>query len=234
MARPKNAPHRIPHWAWEADKWYSTKPKHRRPSHRPGPKRLPLWFWPWRVWLHHAPHRKPKKPTLTTFLMFDDVNTSLLPNGAPAYAGYVNGHWPNFNEISKSHPHAKHLSIDVFGNASAMCLDIEKGDAVNSRAPGWVRERHAEGIKQPTLYTSVSNAAALLSVMRAAGFKYRTLPLLRRLNKFKLWTAHYTEVPHICSKKCYSSMPVTADATQYTDKYGGKSLDASLCSPTFI
>jgi len=56
--RPAGAPRLIPRWAWQLDKWLSTKPALR--GERPkAPIPLPAWYWPWRRWLHGLPENHP-------------------------------------------------------------------------------------------------------------------------------------------------------------------------------
>lgn len=56
--RPADAPRRIPRWAWQLDKWLSTKPALRGERPR-APIPLPAWYWPWRRWLHGVPEKHP-------------------------------------------------------------------------------------------------------------------------------------------------------------------------------
>jgi len=156
--------------------------------------------------------------------MFDDTNPNLIPGSAQAVGGYVNGKWQTFATIVKKFPNAKHLSIAVTAAADAECLDVERGDAVNSQAPAWVKRQIARGVHRPVIYTSVSNVGALLKVLNAAGIHREDV---------RIWSAHYNYRAHICGPSCGFGN-FNADATQYTDRYSGKSLDATLCGPNFF
>ena len=155
--------------------------------------------------------------------MYDDVNLSLIPADAEAVAGYVNGKWPTFNAVVAKWPHAKHLSIAVTAEANAEALDVERYDAEPVQAPAWVRRQLARGVKRPVVYSSVSEMPQVLRVLEASGIPRR---------KVRVWTAHFTDVPHLCGAKC--GLNTTADATQFTDKALGRSLDETLLSPTFF
>lgn len=157
--------------------------------------------------------------------MFDAVTWQNIPKDAEAVAGYVNGRWPTYNSVVKAHPKAHHLSIAVSSNADADCLDVEPGDATNFVAPAWVERQLARGVKRPCVYTSVSNAKALLAELARHG-------IMR--SQIRLWTAHYTFRPHRCNAACGFGMPTLADATQWTDKALGRSLDQSLCADDFF
>lgn len=159
--------------------------------------------------------------------MYDDVNVSLIPVAAVAVAGYVDGRWPTYAQLVKKFPHAQHvLSIAVFPTDSAQVLDVETGDATISQAVGWVKREHERGNKKPDVYTAASWGQKLVDTLSLAGFEYGV--------DYRWWSAHYTGQPHLCSPKCGFGLKVTAHATQWTDKAGGKSLDESLCSAEFF
>lgn len=170
-------------------------------------------------WLFARPKRKP-----APFTMYDSVTPSEIPAKAVAVAGYVNGHWPTFAGLARSHPHAKRLSIAVNAGHDAECLDVEQGDASPGEAPAWVFRQKQRGVKRPVVYTSVSQAPAVLRELARHGIKRQDI---------RLWTAHYTFVPHVCNAKCGFGK-LAADATQYTDHAFGRNLDASLCKPRFL
>jgi hypothetical protein len=164
-----------------------------------------------------------------TLTMYDDVTLSLIPANAQAVAGYVNGRWANYSQVVNRWPKAKHLSIAVTAHADADCLDVEKGDATNDQAPAWVKRQLARGVYRPVVYTSVSNGPALLSTLKAAGISR---------SQIRLWTAHYTAREHLCGPICGlragKLLLAKADATQWTDRALGRSLDQSLCSDGFF
>ena len=157
--------------------------------------------------------------------MYDSIQLSQIPANAEAVAGYVNGQWPTYPEVVKRWPHAHHLSIAVSSWADAECLDVESGDATNDVAAAWVRRQRIRGIARPVIYTSVSNVSTLLRKLGAAGIGR---------NDIRLWTAHYSMRPHLCDRGCGFGMGTVADATQWTDKSGGLTLDESLCTPNFF
>lgn len=157
--------------------------------------------------------------------MYDDISVSAIPANAEAVAGYVGGKWPTYPELVKRFPKAHKLSIAVTSTEDAECLDVEPGDASNIQAPAWVKRQQARGVKKPVVYTSVSNAPALIATLAKAGVKRTDI---------RLWTAHYTGRPHLCSSACGFGFKFTADATQYDDHAFGRSLDVSLCSDAFF
>lgn len=219
MSRPKDAPHRIPEWAWDAYK------RLHRTGHALGNHRLTSWFWEWAKWriTKWRPHPKPKPVSL---FMYDDVNVSLIPKDAKAVAGYVGGRWPTYPQVVRDFPHAKKLSIAISAIENADCLDVEPGDAEPVQAASWVRRQHARGKKRPIVYTSASQVQHLVNLLDGNGLRYG--------KDYLLWSAHYTGKPHFCSPKCGFGIKVKAHATQFTDRAMGRSLDESICSPEFF
>ena len=170
------------------------------------------------------PHRLRRILPLP-FTMYDSVTVAELPARAAAVAGYVNGRWPTFPDLARTHPHARRLPITITAQADARCLDIENGDATISQAPAWVRRQRGRGLKRPCLYIELSQAAALLATLERAGIPRRTIDL---------WTAHYTGRPHRCGPGCGYGLTTRADATQWTNRAHGRNLDASRCRPRFL
>lgn len=162
---------------------------------------------------------------MTQMFMYDDVNASLIPRDAFAVAGYVDGAFANTAEMRKLFPHAHLLTIAVFASDDAQCLDVEPGDATNAQVYEWFKRQLARGVYRPVVYTSGSNAAAMQATMKANGFPR---------SSYRMWTAHYTLVPHRCSpSRCGFGLD-EADATQFTSTALGRSLDESLLAADFF
>jgi len=162
---------------------------------------------------------------MATILMFDDVDVSLLPAGYDAYAGYVDGIYDTAARVKARFPNANILTIAVFATDVAECLDIESRDATNAQAPAWFRLALAHGVTRPCLYTSAGNADALVDTMNKAGIAR---------SAYRLWTAHYTNVAHLCGPSTCHECQASADATQFTSTAHGESLDESICAGGFF
>lgn len=162
---------------------------------------------------------------MASILMFDDVTVDLLPAGYDAYAGYVDGIYANISQIRTRFPNAHILTIAVRSADIADALDIETGDATNADAPGWFKRALAAGVTKPALYTSASNVDALVEEMAAAGIARGV---------YRLWSAHYTNVAHLCGPATCGACKNSADATQFTSHAEGKSLDESVCATGFF
>lgn len=161
-----------------------------------------------------------------TLLLFDDTDPDLLPAGYDAYAGYLNGRYPDFNAIKAKFPLARVLSIDVLAtNPAANALDVEPGDATNAAAVAWVKAKIAAKADLIVIYTSVSNVNALVEALTNAGIP-RTA--------YKLWSAHYGAGAHLCGPATCRLCDFAVDGTQFTSSALGASLDESLIDASFF
>lgn len=89
-------------------------------------------------------------------LMYDGVTPSRIPIEATMVAAYVDGRYANVVAMRSRFPHARLVTIAVFASTNAgNVLDVEKGDATPTQAPGWVVKRRRAGI-DPTVYCSAS------------------------------------------------------------------------------
>jgi len=148
--------------------------------------------------------------------MYDSVTLSQIPGNATAVAGYVGGLFPTFSKLAADFPKAQLLSIAVNAEEDAECLDIENGDASPDQAPAWFTRQKKRGVAVPCFYANTSTMPSVIAALSGAGIKRP---------QYRLWTAHYTGVPHI---------EMGSNATQYTDKALGRNLDASQCLDTFL
>lgn len=212
--RPKGLPRKISDLWWAALKYPASDLAY--------PKRS--MFWVWRRW-RDSFGRHVRHKVLGQVSMFDDVNVDLIPKWAKAVAGYVGGNWPTFSKLPKLFPNAKLVSIAVASNEDAEALDIERGDAVIEDAPAWFKRQVARGVKRPIFYIQLSEAQALINYLSHSGI---------RRSEYRLITAHYSYKRHLCSPKCGLGFRGSADATQWTDKALGRSLDETLCSKHFF
>lgn len=123
-------------------------------------------------------------------LRMADGPVGALPVGMDAYAGYVDasGIGITFPGVVVRFPDERHLSISVHGHP-AQVGDVERGALKSWRG-------------YPVGYTMVSNVMAQVA---ADG------------RPAKLWTAHYTEHPHICGPHscAYPGLTIDADGTQW-------------------
>jgi hypothetical protein len=163
-----------------------------------------------------------------TLRMADSVTVAHLPRGYDAYAGYTSGLFTTFPALKAVFAAlgVHLLSIAVTAAEDADCLDVERGDAANQQAPGWVMRQQKLGNARPVVYTSASNAAALLATLRDHGIAR---------SQVRLWSAHYGHGKHICGPgQCEYPQ---ADGTQWTDAApgnGGSKIDESLLAAGFF
>lgn len=162
-----------------------------------------------------------------TWIMYDAIDVDAIPEHAHCVAGYVGGHWPTYTELRRKFPHSHVLSIAVNAEEDAHCLDVERGDAREDQAAAWVRRQHGRGVRKPAIYASVSAMSGIVSTLHAGGINRQTV---------RLWSAHYTGHPHVCSPHSCGFLyeGTTVDGTQWTDKAHGRDLDESLLHEWFF
>jgi fibronectin type III domain protein len=166
-------------------------------------------------------------------VMFDADENSQFPQGAAAYAAYVDGglaDQPNYGYITSAFPKANHLSIALFPDNEAEALDIENGAATPESAATWYERQKARGVARPCLYASVSLMESdVVPVITAAGIARESV---------RLWTAHTEAGEHICGPRTCGMLSVDADGTQWTFSAvvdgEARNLDQSLLRDDFF
>lgn len=147
-------------------------------------------------------------------VMYDAVNLDAIPTNAQAVAGYVDGLWPTFAEVCARWPHAVHLSIATNADHDAECLDVEKGDAMPSQVPAWVKRQHERGENRPVIYANLSTMPAVMAALRDAGIPRTSV---------RLWVAWYRD-------PAVEEIPEGFDACQWRTG----AADESACADDFL
>ena len=147
-----------------------------------------------------------------------------------AIAAYGNGRYANYEKAKAEFPHVPVLEIDVSGQGIGNAGDFEAGDMAYGNAGRWAEGRIKAGVHRPVVYFSVSNWKQVHEALEAAGIHMKDV---------RLWTAHYTGRPHLCSSEC-GFEPGHADATQWgttghlPPEYEGRNIDVSETAPGFF
>lgn len=100
--------------------------------------------------------------------MYDSVDATAMPVGAPLYAGYVDGRYANLPQVRGLFPSARIVSIAVSADTNAQVLDVENGNATPDQAPGWAVRQRARGV-EPTVYMNADTWPAVRAAFDAAG-----------------------------------------------------------------
>ena len=134
--------------------------------------------------------------------MADSINVNNLPSTFPAYAGYVDGKWPNYSTIVAKFPNAYHVGYAATTNpanwkAQPNGADIERYDWTVTQSP----TAFNHGIR--IFYLSPYTVAKLVTLVP------RT--------QIKIITAHYGYGTHICGPNTCNLSPIPADGTQWID-----------------
>jgi hypothetical protein len=155
---------------------------------------------------------------IVTFSMYDDITLSLIPRDAIATAGYnPPSSWPTYSRLHAAFPAAHNVSIAISSDSRGECGDFEPGDMTPSEVGRWVRFDQAGGYEKPCVYSSYYEYVhEIRPALTADGIKRSTI--------FE-WDADYTYQPHL---------DPGFDATQFTDRALGRSLDESLVSRDFL
>jgi peptidoglycan hydrolase-like protein with peptidoglycan-binding domain len=119
--------------------------------------------------------------------MYDSETPAAIPSDAEIVAGYVDGQWPDYDELVTLFPNARHVSITVSGMSTALVGDCEKGDMSPAGLAIWVKAEIGAG-RRPTLYYSKDNAGAVSAALLAEGLA---------LTAVDYWVADWTGEAHL-------------------------------------
>lgn len=156
--------------------------------------------------------------TAPTATMLDTIDLKQLAGlRLFALAGYTSGHWPTYLPMRRDYPKVHVVSIAVSASFHADCLDVEPGDAVPAQVVGWINADRRAGFTRPCVYSSLFEYVNEVRPLIAAAH-------IARSSIFE-WDADYTFVPHL---------DAGFDATQWTDHYVGRNLDASVVTLSFL
>ena len=123
-----------------------------------------------------------------------------------ALGGYPDGIFADEAQIKAEYPHAIVYGYAVRASDDGDILDIERGDAVPSQAPGWYRRQKPRVFRVPGLYCSASVVAEVIAEMHQAGIPRED---------YLIVSAHFGIGPHICGPHT-CGFP-QADSSQWTD-----------------
>jgi len=150
--------------------------------------------------------------------MQDDTNISLMHDPVHAWAGYVGGLFPTEHPLFLKYPNVPHKSVAVNDQEDADILDIENGDATPAQFPVWFRRQKARGVDRPGAYANKSTMPAVMAAARAAGIS---------ASEYDRWVASFDD-------RAALDTGLSEKAKQYTDRGYGRSLDLSVCDPSFF
>lgn len=162
--------------------------------------------------------------------MADSITPANLPAGFDAYLGYVDGRWPDYQQIAAQHGNVPVYGLTTSNHPIGDGSDVEPGNGTVQEQAACTKADIARGVARPIAYcpeswaVNVVNAHNAVHVVRSA---------------YRLLTAHYKwphTLPgkrpgeHICGPST-CGCPVQADGTQWAD-FGP--YDESLLSDSFI
>jgi hypothetical protein len=174
-----------------------------------------------------------------TIAMPDSVTVANLPDGYPAYLGYIDGRYNTAAELAKRFPAAELVLLTVDGSTRAAHgakvdpgVDSELGNLTAAGAVDWVMSAPTAGLR-PVIYASVIGSSgygmpAVLHAMKVWGLERQEVRLL---------SAHYGDGPHICGPATCRLIDVPMDGTQWTTMFkglNGSDVDMSMLADDFF
>jgi len=97
-----------------------------------------------------------------TLICYDDIYAANLPAGADAYLGYVDGHWPDYNEEVAKFTSAHIIGLTVFDIQQGDGCDIENGDLTAQQGANWLHAAQGRVVR-PIAYSSVSEMETVIA-----------------------------------------------------------------------
>ena len=168
----------------------------------------------------------------TMFDTTDDPATVLAGLQVEAVAGYANGKFANYGAAARGFPKVHLLEVDVIGQQVGNAAISRRRYAVlGGRAVG--QGASESGCRSPGRLLSGVKLGAVMQSLAGAGVSR---------NEVRLWTAHYTGQPHICSSACGYGVTGAADVTQWASAdatgtvpsaYGKRNIDVSITADDF-
>lgn len=108
--------------------------------------------------------------------MYDDIEAENDPPGGDGYAGYVNGHWPDYPATVQRFPGKPVKSISVGGYdpvaLAADIADFEDGDYTGPEVAQWALLKIQGGYGRPTIYCSLSLYDEAAVALQAVGLAF--------------------------------------------------------------
>lgn len=128
-----------------------------------------------------------------TRTMYDSVSEPAIPAHATLVAGYEDGLYVTAPVLRKRKPAPEIVTLTVNGSTrGTKGIDCEKGDATPKGTANWCKAEIVDG-HIPVAYTYLAGLRDLIKAFKAAGISPEHVTL---------WTAHYTNKPHICGLIC--------------------------------
>jgi hypothetical protein len=174
-----------------------------------------------------------------TLAMPDSTIVANLPDGYPAYLGYIDGDFDTAAELAKRFPGAQLVLLTVTGETLgahgvrvSSGADAEPGDLTAAHAVEWMMSSTAIG-ERPVIYASTIGAAGYgMPAVLDALDRYAIGP-----HEVRLLSAHYGDGPHICGPATCRLIDVPMDGTQWTTMFkglNGSDVDMSILADDFF
>ncbi len=158
-------------------------------------------------------------PAPSHVTVVDSVSIVRIPGAARRIAAYIDGEYANVQDALTLRPGAQVISITVLGNAFAQVADLEAGALTVTQVAQWLRRARHRGQQRPCIYVEVSRLVSVVNELARLG---------EPRSSYRLWSAHWTGDPHICSAACGIGDYERPGMTQYESNFEDSGIDVSL------
>lgn len=164
--------------------------------------------------------RNPTQNTDATHVaVIDSVSITRIPGATRRIAAYSDGKWANVHDAYMLRPGAQVIAITVLGDPYAQVADLEAGALSVTQVRDWLRRARHTGQQRPCIYVEVSRLQSVVNELWRLG---------EPRSSYRLWSAHWTDVPHICSAACGIGDYEPPGMTQYESNIEDSGFDVSL------
>lgn len=158
-------------------------------------------------------------PQPTHVTVIDSTSIEAIPDTARRIAAYIDGEYANVQTAHTERPDAEVIAITVLGNPYAQVADLEAGALTVTQVRDWLRRARHTGQQRPCIYVEVSRLVSVVDQLWRLG---------EPRSNYRLWSAHWTTDPHICSAACGIGDYEPPGMTQYESNYRESRIDLSL------
>lgn len=158
-------------------------------------------------------------PDQTHVVVIDSVSITRMPGATRRIAAYIDGEYANVNDAHTLRPGAQVIAITVLGDPYAQVADLEAGALSVTEVADWLRRARIRGQQRPCIYVEVSRLVSVVNQLAELG---------QPRSSYRLWSAHWTNHPHICSAACGIGDYEPPGMTQYESNFEDSGVDLSM------
>lgn len=151
--------------------------------------------------------------------VYDSTDVSAIPDDAQGIAAYADGQYANVLAADERFGRARVLTVTVRSNPLADIADCEQWDMTPLETAVWIARARSARSRRPIVYVELAGLPDLVEQLAAHGVPR---------DWYRLWSAHWTDAPHICDAACGLGDLEPPGMTQYASLPAGRRVDVSL------